>query len=173
MEKITNISKGLTSQETNTVPAVPSLAGKTIKIDFKPIPTLHNFVKSPSVTSIESRTAGKYQLTRYSHGGKGASDVRVVLSYKLGRTKYKITSYRKVKAEGKAGGNEGNIQITKNYFQTKEFKLVDLPKEVVDSVNSNIELFNGAYAIKLGEMELKRIEEEEKQSKGFFEGLDL
>ena len=179
MKRVSSTSKGITNANQPSNIAVPSLQNPEKKDNFKPIPNLNNFIKSNVVFELNSRKKGIYKLKKYETGwpdGLGR-DTRLLLSYKLGKTSYKIHAFALVRRKGNrpAGREnlEGSIKISKGLFNTKKFKLNELPTNIVTSINQNITKFNEEYGeVLLSKEEKVKIKVVKKKTK-FFEGLDI
>lgn len=172
MKRVNNTSKSLSNAPTIGNPSVPSMGGDRAKVHFKPVHPLNIFLKSHAISELDSRKAGIYKLERFSQGGKGSSEINLILSYRIKKTTYRILSYTKIKVGQQTTGKEGHVKISKRFFQTKTFKLIDLPKNVQDSINKNIVEFNTLYGEKLSITNDKKIKKEQKKKQGFFNGLD-
>lgn len=171
MKRVSNISKAIMSQPVTNNPAVPSLGGLKTKVAFKEIPALNNFVKSHTISELDTRKIGIYKLKKfYKYGHKL---VYFVFTYRLGRTRYTIRSCTKVKLEKTPMKSiEGYVKISKSLFRTKKFQLNELPVNIVKSINDNITSFNTEYELNLREKAVKLQKRKEKKKTNFFEGLD-
>lgn len=176
MERV-NINKALTSKDTSQTPNAPSLAGSKLKINIKPVPLSNNFIKSHATSEFESRRAGNGKLTKnVLKTNSPAKHVMkwVVLEYKVGKTKYIIKSCTKITANRLPMETvEGNVTIVKSLFKRKTFKLKELPKNIIDSIDMNITAFNNEYEEDIRSKALAKINEEKNKHVSFFEGLDV
>lgn len=175
MKRINNTFKAMTSQPTINNPAVPSMGGQPIKVNFKPVPNLSNFIRGHATVDLESRKTDKFKLKRkhYPESYTHNYVTYVILTYKVGRTKYILHSCTKFTGDKKATTtNEGYVKISKGLFKSREFKLVELPANIVTSINDQITLFNTAYEVSLVVAEDKLRKKKQKKEKNFFNGLD-
>lgn len=173
MKRTNSTFKAMTSQPTTNNPAVPSMGGERVKVHFKAIHELPNFIKSNNISELNSRKIGKYKLVEY--GAKLGDNHRIyfILSYKIKRTKYIIKSGTKITdSKNPSIIIEGNIKISKGIFKTKKFKLNELPSDIVHSINAHITIFNDLYGDMLNMINTKTIKKEEKRKNKFFNGLD-
>lgn len=180
MERIGILNKALTSKNVSQIPSVPSLAGSKVSIIMTPLPSLNNFVKSHASCSFKNRKIGIYKLVRKS--AKSGSSIAAfprtndwtVLSYSLEKTTYVITScICESGSKIPAKNIEGNIKIYKGFFKNKTFTLSELPKNIVDSINENIFIFNEVYRAHLERIETDKVTNAKQKEQSFFEGLDL
>jgi hypothetical protein len=153
--------------------ATPSLISGQKGTVIRPVPVLTTFVKSNGTIELESRSVGIYDLKK-NHTEKMNIDKKwLVLTYKIGKTKYRITSltYTTIPKQ-RATTEEGTIEISKGLWNSQVFKYVDLPKNIVDSINENINKFNQEWneQVKLDQQKAK--EKVLSENDKFFKGLD-
>lgn len=178
MERI-NINKALTSKDNQQPPNAPSLCGVSITVAIKPIPILQNLVKSQVGSTLESRKIGKYKLINYEMKRNMTIGVctfkHTLLTYKLGKTKYEIKSLTYItKPKGRPAEKiEGEITIIKGLFKKKMFKIAELPKNIIESINENIVIFNQEYEASLIAKKTSKLIEAKQKEQSFFEGLDV
>jgi hypothetical protein len=152
--------------------ATPSLISGQKGVVIKPIPVLTTFLKSNGVVDLESRSVDKYDLKKF-HTDKGNIDKKwLVLTYKIGRTKYKITSvtYTTIPKQ-RATTDQGTVKISKG-FKSHTFEYKDLPKNVIDSINENINKFNQEFNAKVLLDQEKAKERVVSDNDKFFKELD-
>ena len=173
MERV-NQNSNLQKSNINRIVATPSLISGQKGVYIKPISPLNSFIKSNGIVDLENRTAGKYELKKFNIGTMHTEKKWLVLNYKIGKTKYKITSITTIQIPNRRIENkEGKIEITKGLWNTKIFKIGDLPKNIVDSINENINKFNEEWNDKVKkELDSKKKKVEDSKNK-FFEELDM
>lgn len=170
-----NPNQGLSKSAKGVVNTpTPSLAQGGKVVHIKPLPALNGIISNRAVTELESRSVGIYSLKRINSDCSGCARNYILFSYKLGKTRYNIESYRITKPDkGREVLTAGNIIISKGMFnEARKFELIDLPKNIVDSINEHINRFNKEYNDKVG-LEINYKLQKQKSDKSiFFEGLD-
>lgn len=173
MQRVNSTSKNMTSINQRANPAVPSLNNPSKPVNFKLIPNLNNFLKTITIMELEARAIKGYTLKKFVLGGKRSSDIYLVLFYRIGKTRYTIKSCRCIKIGSMVTVKEGSIVITKGLFNTREFKLQELPTNIVTSINENIRKFNEEYGKTLINLKAKVKIKSDKKKSNFFKGLDI
>ncbi len=174
MRRVNSTSKNMTNVGQQGNPAVPSLANPGKQTNFKIIPLLNNFVKSPSVLELDARKIGIYKLKKYNIKiNKQHTQTQLILTYRLKKTRYKVYSFTLATVGNGKKNIEGRIEISKGLFKQKEFKLQELPANIVSSINENIVKFNEAYDKTLINLKERVKVKITKKKLNFFKGLDV
>lgn len=169
MKRVTNTYKSITSQTTSDNPSVPSMGGEAkVTVHFTKMPSLTNFVKGTNWLSsmgFVDRKVGIYKLIIKESGAN--------LSYKLGKTKYTLSSYHlNTINKAQIKGREGYIVICKGIFSSKTFQVNELPKNIANSIEKNINQFNTEYGNKLDLINDIEFKAQQNKKNKFFDGLD-
>lgn len=177
MKRITDISKGMTSQQKSSNP-VPNFSNVKLT-NFKPMPNLVKFTRhfvASDLDEFDNRKIGIYKFKRNEIRYKGTELTSLIFTYKLGKIRYQINSCIRIIEYGTTKIGYGRIKISKGLFNKKEFRLEDLSQNIQNSINKNITKFNEEYKKILLVEEEKEKETKAKQkikNEKFFKGLNL
>jgi hypothetical protein len=174
MKEITNTSKlQKPNHPINKRTPAPSMISGQKGTVIKPLSNLTHLVKNNSSIHLENRKVGKYSLKRFEEHDQESTKQWLTFSYKLNKTRYKVKSVTYITFNKKRDENvEGEVEISKGFWNVKKFKVKDLPQNVVSSINDNINIFNEEWNKLVSDQQNSEKVKKEQEKNKFFEGLD-